>query len=592
MSRRSSLVSALAIALSLALLAAAGFWKLGRDVERSLATLGRDERPLEFVALAVSGEPLPHWGGEEVSAVAWSESGLVAAGASGVFARPGSLDAGLPTLRASAVATWRGRLVAALAAGGFFRRVDGRWQEGRSGFGTLHVRALLETEGGELLLGAREGLFRTAWGATRLERLEGHPVRALAAGPGFVLAGGEEGLRRLAGRSAREIPTPDPWIESVAELHGRVVAVTAAGLASGVDTLTPVPGGEATVSGVVSRDRFVALAETGDALRRFDAAGRFTEELLPASTRRLFAVGEVLVADTESGLLRRDGEGWVEALPRPPALPWPQAHVGALAWLGERLVAGRFDGGLAVATPGTAGLGWRGVRGSATWGVNALLPAGGALYVASLRGAARFDGRVIRAIEGPGAAFSLASTPEGVVIGYAQGVLLPGQKLLSAFHGLPGNQATALAGGTSLFVGTPSGLGSIRARRVAWRVTPGEGKLPHPWVTALLEGADGLYVGTYGGGVARRVESGRFAFFEETRGLKVAAGAIVEAEGRLFLGTEGQGLFRLSRDGKRFERVHAALPSSHVTALLPAPGALFVGTDEGLARLPLTGGPE
>ena len=84
-----------------------------------------------------------------------------------------------------------------------------------------------------------------------------------------------------------------------------------------------------------------------------------------------------------------------------------------------------------------------------------------------------------------------------------QGLLLPGSRFLSAFHGLPGNQALALAGGEPLYVGTPSGLGAVSGSRVAWRVTAGEGRLPHPWVTALALRGDGLYIGTYGGGVTR-----------------------------------------------------------------------------------------
>ncbi len=64
-------------------------------------------------------------------------------------------------------------------------------------------------------------------------------------------------------------------------------------------------------------------------------------------------------------------------------------------------------------------------------------------------------------------------------------------------------------------------------------------------------------------------------------------GCLVEAAGRLYLGTDGRGLWRLSADGARFEPIRAQLPSPRVTALLEGPGALYVGTDEGLARIPL-----
>jgi hypothetical protein len=268
--------------------------------------------------------------------------------------------------------------------------------------------------------------------------------------------------------------------------------------------------------------------------------------------------------------------------------------VGTLAWLGGKLVAGFFDGGLAVAEPeaGAKTLAWRAVPGSDAWGVNALLPAGGALYVASLRGAARFDGTRLTPLEGPGAAFSLAATPDGVAIGYGQGVLLPGPRLLSAFHGLPGNQALALLSGDALFVGTPSGLGALVGTRVKWSVTPGQGKLPHPWVTALARREDGLYVGTYGGGVVRRTATsdesaaGRFEPFAETAGLKINAGGLVEAGGRLYAATDGRGVWRLSRDQRHFVPLDLPLPSPRITALLAGKDGLWVGTDEGVARVP------
>src|SRR5262249_3671753 len=162
-------------------------------------------------------------------------------------------------------------------------------------------------------------------------------------------------------------------------------------------------------------------------------------------------------------------------------------------------------------------------------------PAGGALYVASLRGAARFDGRRLTPLDGPGAAFSLAATADGVAIGYGQGVLLPGTRLLSAFHGLPGNQAVALLSDDVLFVGTPSGTGASAGGRGRFRGAGGEGRVPHPWVTALALSHGGLYIGTYGGGMVRRPASGvdapvarvdpsRYEPFAETEGLKINAG--------------------------------------------------------------------
>lgn len=604
LTRRSKLLAGLLAALLAGGVAA--LLRLRATVRQALDAPAADGRPLQFVPI-VEDEPLAAWGDGTVRAAALTASGLLTAGGSGVREVGGrDLSAGLPTLGASALVAWRREPVVALEAGGLFRRRGARWEEMRSGWGTLHARVLAETEAGELLVGAREGLFRAAFAARTLERLDTHPVRGLAEGPGFLLAAGEEGLFRVESGRATRLPTPDPWVEAVGVLEGETLAATAAGLARAPAGrgFEPVPGGGDVLTGVVHDGRFWAVAEPAlDVVLRYEPGRRLAGERLPAIVRTVTTAGGELLADTDDGLFRRDGAGWRRVAPRPAALPPGRSHVGALGWLGGRLVAGFFDGGLATAEVGSGDAvghiapAWRAVAGSEAWGVNALLPAGGALYVASLRGAARFDGRRLVPIDGPGAAFSLAATRDGVAIGYGQGVLLPGTTLLSAFHGLPGNQALALAAGESLLVGTPSGLGAMDGRRVRWRVTSGDGKLPHPWVTALHVDEDGLYVGTYGGGIVRRAGAGapgrpltdpaRYVPFQETAGLKINPGGLVEAGGRLYAATDGRGLWRLSADRSRFGPLRLGLPSPRVTALVAGFGALWIGTDEGIARLPL-----
>jgi hypothetical protein len=486
------------------------------SVRQALAPVAEASRPLRFLTTTSDGPALAHWGSPAVDAVALTPSGLLVAGGSGVALIRGGesvdLTAGLPGLAASALAVWRGDPVVGLKAGGLFRRRHGRWEEARTGWGRLDVRALLETEAGELLIGARQGLFRAAWGANAVVRLDARPVRSIAENGRVLLAGGEHGLVRVEAGRTVGLPTRDPWIEEVALAGDDAYVVTASGLAAGSRPrriLHAAPGGRRHRVGSGGGGLVPWPRRTGALAVRTFAMEGVREDVLPGPSRRLLASAGILFADTTLGLYRRDVDGWRRAAPPPAALPPGPAHITALAHLGSDLVAGLFDGGLAVASSNGGDLHWRAVPGSAAWGVNALLPAGGALYVASLRGAARFDGRRLTPIEGPGAAFSLAATADGVAIGYGQGVLLPGpQRLLSAFHGLPGNQAVALAYDDVLFVGTPSGLGAIGGQRVRFRVATGEGRLPHPWVTALAPSHGALYVGTYGGGIVRRAASG------------------------------------------------------------------------------------
>ena len=130
---------------------------LGRRVGAVLAEEGRSWAPLQFTPLAEPASGVQRWGGGEVLAVANGPGGagapgapgaLLTGGAFGVMDGAADLGAGLPTLKACAVALWRGRPVAGLAAWGLFLRRDGHWEEFRTGFGTLHPRVLVESPGG------------------------------------------------------------------------------------------------------------------------------------------------------------------------------------------------------------------------------------------------------------------------------------------------------------------------------------------------------------------------------------------------------------------------------------------------------------
>lgn len=567
---------------------------LSRRLRLALDAPARNSKALSFTALQTPTSIPEHWGGGQVEALAATPVAILTAGGSGI-SDGADLSPGLPTLHASALALWRGHPIVGLAAGGLFLRREGHWEEARSGHGTLHVRSLLEAPGGELWIGAQEGLFRTAWGATSLEKLDPSPVRSLAlTEEGTLLAGGESGLRSMQGSRMTLLPTPDPWIDWVGAVGHEVLVLTPFGLARGPLGQPLIPqqeDSEAKSAALLGSQLFVVVDH---GLLRHDTKGQATEERLPAEPRRVFASSGLLFVDTDLGLFQRAERGWVLARPRPSALPPGPCHVTALALLDSRLVVGLFDGGLIIRDNGDKD--WSAVAGTGAWGVNALLPAGGAVYVASLRGAVRFDGRHLSPLakaEG-GAAFSLADTGDGVAIGFGQGLLLPGSRFLSAFHGLPGNQALALLrSGDQLLVGTPTGLGAVAGGKVLWRVTSGDGKLPHPWVTALVQDGETQLIGTYGGGVTRRLTPkgglpgpGLFNAFPETEGLKVNTGCLVRVGGRVYMGTDGRGLYRLSRDGQSFARLHIPLPSERITAILPDRDAMFVGTEEGLARIP------
>ena len=592
--RRAAFIS---VAGAAVLLVGGGFFfKLRHDVRNALQHPPKDSAPLSFRLLPEPSVKVARWGGGGTSRVALTPDSLFSAGAFGLMDGPGKTAEALPTLRVSALTLWREQPLVGLEAGGLYLRRADHWEELRTGFGTLHVRDLVESPGGELFIGAREGLFKTQWGSNKVDRVDPAPVQSMALGPsGVLLEGGETGLRKVVAGRVESLPSPDPWIQWVGVQGDELTVLTPMGLAQGSlgGTLVPLPGFEGADSAVYADGAL--FATSGGHLLRREASGRSAEWFLPSKPKRVMAASGILFVDTEQGLYRRVEGRWVLARPRPYSLPG-SGHVSALAQLGSKVVVGLFDEGIAVGNPGNAQEAWRAVSGSGTWGVNALLASNGTVMVASLRGVSRFDGQRLRPLgKEDGAAFALALTPAGVAVGYAQGVALPEGSFLSAFHGLPGNQALALLQdpGGLLFVGTPTGLGAIRGSRVAWRITSADGELPNAWVNALVDYQGTLFVGTYGGGVTRRKVSpadseamGTYEPFPETEGLKVSAGGLVAVGDSLLLGTDGQGLYRLSADGTRFVSVKVPLPSRHITAILPLKDNLLIGTDEGLALLP------
>jgi signal transduction histidine kinase/ligand-binding sensor domain-containing protein len=160
-----------------------------------------------------------------------------------------------------------------------------------------------------------------------------------------------------------------------------------------------------------------------------------------------------------------------------------------------------------------------------------------------------------------------------------------------AFRPVPGLADTAIVGlqedgAGNVWVGTtegvtrfsPSGLESFGAA---------DG-LPDGRVRTLYCGDDGVWVGTYGGGMAR-LRDGPITAFTTADGLSAAhARAVFEArDGAFWIGTYGGGLTRL-RDGVATafspERGFPARVAWSITQTHD--GTIWVGTDEGLMASP------
>ncbi len=109
--------------------------------------------------------------------------------------------------------------------------------------------------------------------------------------------------------------------------------------------------------------------------------------------------------------------------------------------------------------------------------------------------------------------------------------------------------------------------------------------LKHNWITAIARVGNEWFVGTYGAGVLKMDGSGRWQTFEDLRGqLEINSNAMVATERGVYAGTLDRGIAVYS--GGRWNFWTAGLPSRNVTALEARGGVLYVGTDNGLVKVP------
>jgi diguanylate cyclase (GGDEF)-like protein len=154
--------------------------------------------------------------------------------------------------------------------------------------------------------------------------------------------------------------------------------------------------------------------------------------------------------------------------------------------------------------------------------------------------------------------------------------------------GLPQNTITAIVQTRDgyLWLGTREGLVRFDGVRFTVFDTQSTPELGHNFVLCLTEDREGrLWVGSAGGGLAR-FEHGRFTRFSVEQGLgsEQVSSIFEDRRGRIWVGTDGGGLARLEAGQFVRESSHDAL-GTRIRAIAEDDGGLWVGTDEGLARL-------
>ena len=322
-----------------------------------------------------------------------------------------------------------------------------------------------------------------------------------------------------------------------------------------------------------------------------------TGELL--EVKQIFKSDESVFVLTRNGLYRmgRRDVGWQSVLQTDAAVLTDRNISALAADESGRMWVGYFDRGLDVIDSNGARA--RHIEDEHVFCVNRILrdPQSGNVDVATANGLIRFDAdanqqQLLTHADGLIAdhVTDVAFYRGGLALATPAGLTFldsSGARSMYAFHGLVNNRVYALAvSGDELVAGTLGGLSVLDKGAVQVNYTTASG-LAHNWITSVVAVDDGWMVGTYGAGVLALDHSGHFHRFSKTdEGYEVNPNAMLVTHHHVFAGSLGKGLYVYERESGRWFAITRGLPSLNVTALALSHDYLYVGTDNGLVRIP------
>ncbi len=324
-----------------------------------------------------------------------------------------------------------------------------------------------------------------------------------------------------------------------------------------------------------------------------------------ASSQRIDAfltAPDGLYALANGTLLYSTGASWAPAIP-PSAPSLTDRNVSALAFAPDgTLYVGFFDRGIDLLTPSGE---IHHLEDDHLFCINRLAvdPQRHTIAAATADGVVLFDAQGIpRQTLGRRDGLisdhvtDIAFTPTGTALATPAGITFigpSGTESLYAFQGLVNNHVYALANTTSdeLLAGTLGGISILKSNAVERNLTVTNSGLKHNWITALLRmPGSSVLVGTYGAGLETLDGQGNITPIELPAGiprdLVINPNALFATSSHIYAGTLGHGLLVYSVASGRWSAVADGLPSLNVTAFAARDGELYVGTENGLVRIP------
>ena len=399
---------------------------------------------------------------------------------------------------------------------------------------------------------------------------------------------------------------PDPQVFSIALLNDKAYVGTAVGivefasgkfvrvLAPGLFARTLYANGETLLAGGAS-----GLVEINSQPKRLHALLRAAAPVAMADVQQIFAGENSLYAVTPGALYLKKEHGSWQWVIEPENTLLADRNISALALdSSSRLWVGYFDRGLDLFEPHLQSA--THIEDENVFCVNRILPhtSNGSVAVATANGLVLFDQsgnkrQVLGKADGLLADHitDAAIYGDGMVLATPAGLTFldaSGPHSLYAFHGLVNNHVYSVAvAGKQVVAGTLGGISVLENENVAANYTVATRGLTYNWISGIVRAGNDWVVGTYGGGIVRLLANGRFEAFDVATGkFEVYPNAMLATDHHILAGTLGKGLYSYNRDTNRWTIISDGLPSLTVTALAAGNGYIYVGTDNGLVRIP------
>ena len=320
------------------------------------------------------------------------------------------------------------------------------------------------------------------------------------------------------------------------------------------------------------------------------------------SAKRLFNIQGNAFALTADAVFEREARTgiWTRRI-AVSAPTWTDRNVSALSVDSTgKLWIGYFDRGIDIADNGD-GQKIMHVEDDQVFCVNRIVPDAqrNMQVVATANGIALFsrEGRILQRLGRSDGLISehvtdVAVRPDGLAAATSAGVTLlasGGPESIYAFHGLVNNHVYALGSSeTRLLAGTLGGLSVIEGGFVRASYTTGNSPLKQNWISAVVPVGNTWFVGTYGGGVLQFDADGRWTEFPDFPPQTVInPNAMLAVSNLVLAGTLDRGLLVYNSTQHRWAPMTDGLPSLNVTALAASADKLFIGTDNGIVRMPV-----